>query len=764
MLKLGELVAFLRADDSDLERGLDRGERRFDRYGAHVNDVVEHAAVVAGAAGERGGANFADGLWRDNNGRLHDALGRFVAESTLAGAQAGSQAGGGLAGGIEKAVSKLASGGPLMLLVKIILALAAATLFAAPAVYILGGALGAIPALATGAGFAVGALIIGFLGLGDAFKKTASSGGSVVDRAYQIMVAQRNVALATREAAEASEAINRAREDEIERLDDLARAQARASLDQKAATRAVEDAEKALQRAKRGGNRTKVDIAQEDLDKAKLDLADVQDRVDDLGKERAKANEDGIDGSDQVEAAMRRQEQATYALVDANHALQQAQRPPAGGGAAAEMTKLSASAMATVAVIKSFKDEWEDLRLSTQEHLFKGTASEISASAKAWFQPAKEELARYADTWNAIFKTGAQSSRTPEFIAQTMVGLESVRGLLDRVGKAIAGPGVRAWGQLSKAAAPFIDMLGTKLEGMVVNFSNWIDKAEKSGALTSFFQKSAWYLGEIWDIGGEVTKIIGQLFAIWSGSNGQRASDNALDDIKTTLQDLDTWLADPEHREQVKQFMDDISSSFAIGVKVFEWLRDTGIPVAGEWIDRVDGWIDTVEGWIDKASNWRDEVRTTVDDVAGALGGLPQRVDNAVAGLFNPLKNDFKSVINFVIDGWNRLSFAIPGIDIPGIGRWGGGTFGVTRIPRLSAGGTMLQAGLAHIAEHGTEGITLPLPAGAQVQPLAPGWRNQGQGGGGISGWIEIRGTGLLAGLRETVAIDGGRVEAVVGA
>ncbi|GAA2327564.1 hypothetical protein [Dactylosporangium salmoneum] len=761
MLKLGELVAFLKADDSDLERGLDRGERRFDRFGRHVDDVVEHAAATAGAAGERGGQLFAEGLFRDHNGRLHDSLGRFVAESAVAGEQAGQQAGSQLFSGLQRWFDKLTvSDIPFMGLVKVIAALAAVALFAGPAVFTLGGALGSLPALASGAGAAIATLLIGFVGLGDAFKKTASSGQSAADKAYQVAVAQRNLTLATRDAAEASEAVNRAREDEIERLEDLARAQAHASNDQKKATRAVAEAEKALARARAGGNGDKINEAQEALEDAKLNLADVRDRVEDLGKERAKADRDGVEGSDQVQAALKRQEQATYALEDAQHSLDQARRSGAGGAAAA-LTKISASAQATVDAIKSLKAQWEDLRLSTQERLFKGVPSEIKASAKAWFQPLKDELGRYADTYNAIFKTGASTTRTPEFIHNTMIGLESVRGLIDRVGKAVGGPFMRAWGQLSAASAPFVDMLGTKLAGAITNFSNWIDKADKSGKLSSFFKESAFYLSQIWDITGDVIKISGQLFAIWTGTENRKADDSALQGLKKSLEGFSEWLKDPQNQAQVAQFIDNIHSSFNVMIEVLKWLDDTGIPTARKWISEAEEWKNTVSGWIDTVKGWKTDTSDAIDTIKGKVGEVKDLL--AKTSLFGPVREEARSVLNFIIDGWNRLRFAIPGADLGLLGHFGGTSLGVAPIKRLAAGGTLVSDGLVHIAEHSTEGITLPLPKGAQVQPLAPGWRNGG-GGGQISGQITLVGTGLLAGLRETVAIRGGRVEAVIGA
>jgi hypothetical protein len=78
---------------------------------------------------------------------------------------------------------------------------------------------------------------------------------------------------------------------------------------------------------------------------------------------------------------------------------------------------------------------------------------------------------------------------------------------------------------------------------------------------------------------------------------------------------------------------------------------------------------------------------------------------------FDTIRDAFRAAINFVIDGWNSISFKLPEIDtkIPGIGKIGGGSFSAPKIPRLDQGGIITQTGL--ILAHAGEAIT-PAPAG----------------------------------------------------
>lgn len=76
--------------------------------------------------------------------------------------------------------------------------------------------------------------------------------------------------------------------------------------------------------------------------------------------------------------------------------------------------------------------------------------------------------------------------------------------------------------------------------------------------------------------------------------------------------------------------------------------------------------------------------------------GIPGKLAGKLGGMFSPLWNGFKSMINNVIRGWNSLHFGIPGFSFAGI-KVGGINIGVPRIPYLAAGGDVLKSGLAYI-------------------------------------------------------------------
>jgi hypothetical protein len=154
-----------------------------------------------------------------------------------------------------------------------------------------------------------------------------------------------------------------------------------------------------------------------------------------------------------------------------------------------------------------------------------------------------------------------------------------------------------------------------------------------------------------------------------------------------------------------------------------------------------------------------------VDKIVGFLSGMPGRISRATSGMFDGIKNAFRSAINFVIGGWNRLRFGVPEINthIPGVGTVGGGSFGVPQIPYLAKGGNIIRDGLAIVGEQGPELVNLN--RGAQVTPLP----RQASKGGGQTIRVEfdfgshgVEGPFVEA-IRKAVRVRGGNVQVVFG-
>lgn len=92
----------------------------------------------------------------------------------------------------------------------------------------------------------------------------------------------------------------------------------------------------------------------------------------------------------------------------------------------------------------------------------------------------------------------------------------------------------------------------------------------------------------------------------------------------------------------------------------------------------------------------------------GFLTGLPGRVTSALGGMWNVIKDGFKSALNTIIGWWNDFSLTIDIPDaIPGLpDEW---TIRTPNLPMLAEGGIVNRATLAIIGEAGPEAV-VPLP------------------------------------------------------
>ncbi len=115
------------------------------------------------------------------------------------------------------------------------------------------------------------------------------------------------------------------------------------------------------------------------------------------------------------------------------------------------------------------------------------------------------------------------------------------------------------------------------------------------------------------------------------------------------------------------------------------------IDVAGSLLGTLIPAVSGVIGWfgdlIAKAIEVHQGIKGGFDQMVGFVTGLPGRITSAASGMFDGIKNAFRSAINFIIDKWNSLSFSLPGVDVPGIGKVGGFTLDTPNIPKFHGGG-----------------------------------------------------------------------------
>lgn len=139
--------------------------------------------------------------------------------------------------------------------------------------------------------------------------------------------------------------------------------------------------------------------------------------------------------------------------------------------------------------------------------------------------------------------------------------------------------------------------------------------------------------------------------------------------------------------------------------------------------DIVDGAFRTVAGTVD----W---VITKFGEMVSVIAGLPGRITSATTGMWDGIRDAFKSAMNWIIERWNRLEFGMPGFEAFGQ-TIGGFTVGVPDIPRLAAGGPVAGGNPYFVGEHGPE---LFIPGGSGT--IVP----HGAGGGSTTVVLQLDG------------------------
>ena len=119
----------------------------------------------------------------------------------------------------------------------------------------------------------------------------------------------------------------------------------------------------------------------------------------------------------------------------------------------------------------------------------------------------------------------------------------------------------------------------------------------------------------------------------------------------------------------------------------------------------------------------KDQIGRTVDRLASFFTSLPGRISSAASGMWDGIKEAFRSVLNWIIRAWNGLQFTIPGFDPPGPGpAFGGFTLGLPQLQEFHDGGLI----------PGTREIPIMALGGERVlnRAQARDWEQGGNGGG----------------------------------
>ncbi|WP_431728574.1 phage tail protein [Verrucosispora sp. TAA-831] len=540
---------------------------------------------------------------------------------------------------------------------------------AATTIGVLAGALAALPALTVGVGASIAAIVMGVRGLGEAFKSSGRAmgggGASAASSARQIAAAERSISAAHRnlaaaertyrsalaESLRATRAIDDARKAATRRIEDLGRAARGAALDERDAALRIKEAEKALSEAFRSRNPLEIERAVLELEQAQFAYEGAIQAGRDAADAKVEADRKGVESSDEVVAALERQQAANDRLLSAADGLQSAQDSltaaneqlaaaqeksgGSAGGLAKQMTKLAPSAERFVAAVKALGPAFGDLRLEVQQRLFEGLDRTVTRVGTAWLPQLRKTLGDYAGTLNGFFRDLGNNISKPDFIKNIAAGAESVRGMIEKIGKAVSGPLVDAFGRLAEKAQPFIDTLGDKLAGLVDRFSEWIISADKSGKLEEFFHTASGFLQDVSRFGKDTARILKGITAILFGADNDGKGTGFLD----AMDRLADWLNDPENQRQAKDWLNTMKE---IGRVLWDYVV---VPLT-----TLAGWASTTSG----IYNW------FALDMPGAFGAAK----GAVGDWYDTTAEKLGLFVDDVSDGISTFAESFgPGID-----------------------------------------------------------------------------------------------------
>jgi hypothetical protein len=518
----------------------------------------------------------------------------------------------GMVGGLSSAVSSVWS------LSTLLAAVAAAGPAAGAGIAAFGGMAAALPGMVSGAIAAIATLKLGLFGLGENWKAMNTPGGGgggggsspvqdLTPKLRAVEAAQRQVARSARDITDAQDAlkeatdgVNEARQQERERIEDVRRSLASARADEAESVQSLAEARMQLSLAEARGNPDEIRRAQIAVDKQAASLAEAKDKTQDLQQEADEAARKGVEGSDAVVDARKRESAAQRRVQDAveQHklAIQQlgdaqkalkAKMDAAGGsagGLAAQIPKISRSAREFLDVLRSLQPAFEDLRLEVQERLFSGLGDKLRTLANVWIPQLKISLGDMASTINGVVKTAFDSLSNPSFVSNMAAAFDGFRGALGEVGQAIAGPLVDAWGRLARASVPFMDMLGDKIAGIITHFSDWIARMDESGQLQAFMAKATTITGHVLDIFEDLARIAGSVISILFGTS--LGSTDAWENLADGVDRVADFMADPENQAGIRTFLDTLGGGLFMVMAV---ARD-----ADAWINRIRGWAGIV--------------------------------------------------------------------------------------------------------------------------------------------------------------------------
>ncbi|OZD82911.1 hypothetical protein CH260_12700 [Rhodococcus sp. 05-2256-B2] len=568
------------------------------RLGAEVRGV-NTPTVRVGVDLDFGVARAQMAAFRATHHTLHmnvdiDITGALARIAALQAASAGLNVTANAVGSIGASAAGMAS--PVGIATAALAGLAAVTLIplAASASQALG-VLALLPAAGAAATAGLGALIVGGSGVAGAFSAmgdASSSAGesvedsarrqqdaldSVADAQQRVTDSQRDATLAVQRASDAQQDLNDARKDAKNAIDDMNLSLKQGQLSEEAAVLSVFRARQRLAEAQADPKSSQLDIAEASLGvrQAEQSVTEVRVRNSQKRDEARGVNAKGVEGSDQVVSATRNLAEAQFGVISAQRdtatatrdlakAQQDAARSltDAAGGAdklAEALAKLSPNARDFVLKMQALGPEWSELRRAVQDNLFAGLGDSITTLANAQLPTLQTGLSGIADVINKNLRGALEGLSTESAKSDFALIFENSRIAIDNLLGGLRNLG-GAFLDITAVGSEFLPELTGEdgFLGWTERFANKIKEMRESGDLKDFIQGAIDKFGELWDIGGQIVELIGNIF-----NPSKETGDGMLTSISDTLKKWNEILGSPEGQKEMKDFFQKVKDTWS---------------------------------------------------------------------------------------------------------------------------------------------------------------------------------------------------------
>lgn len=624
----------------------------------------------------------------------------------------------GLLGGL----SSLASSGPVGVAVLAAAFVALAAVIAAAAallqslITVASAGLALLPTLAFSAVAAFGVLSIAISGVADAFKEQSEqsdkAGASGVNNARQIADAQRGILQAQKD-------VIKAREDELKRIREIQTALFRARTTEARAIDDVRNAQLALQAARELNSPRAVTEAQLQLDEANASLLEAKDRTRNLAADKAKADKNGVEGSEQVQRALEQ-------LRDSQDRLAAAQQ--SGAAALASQNKafdgLTKSAQGFVTALVSAKTLLGPVKDAIQEAFFSGTGDLVGPVAQN-IKDLQPELVHVADGFNAIFTEILKFLGSDE--AEKMFGviLQGVGDFLNAIAPAV-GPLLEAFTSLAADGSSFGEVLGTLVKDGLLALADFVKNVD----IAKLFEDAKKVIDELWPAMQAGFKITVNAFKLLVAVGKP---------VLAFLAKLAVGISDgiEMFKRIVAKVGEFVNAVMNDPHKAIEMLKN-GLKAALDFIaekfdealvwvsEKIDGIFKFFADLPKKIGELGPKLLTVGKNLItlffegmAAVGGLAEDFSKKIANSLIRFLNrsviaGLNSGLKLVVDTLNKLPFF--SLDLPKI----------PDIPQLAKGGLAVDPTIAAIAETGKKEAVLPLESPRAMKAVGQAIASEG--------------------------------------